>query len=118
MLSGEVEARPLPEQGRPPLPQPSREYTLEIPKCTNEGVGYLVESWPCRLAGKRYRYVGESRRSGYQKVREHCQEIFLGKKTHLMVLHFEKAHKGNQQEVLMRIVRTPERPCKGKPGSQ
>ena len=72
MLIGEVEARPLPEEGKPPLPRPSRENTLAIPKCRTEGVGYLVECWPCKLAERRYRYVRESTRSGYQREREHC----------------------------------------------
>ena len=52
-------------------------------------MGYFLECWECRLKGKRYRYVGEISRSGYQRVREHQREIDLGKRSHLMVEHFE-----------------------------
>ena len=71
LLSGEEEIRPLPQPGEVPRPKPSREETRSYPKCTNEGVGYLLECWTCRLKGKAARYVGESSRSAFQRGKEH-----------------------------------------------
>ena len=43
MLTEEVEARPPQPLGSPILPRPLREEIRSIPKCTTEGVGYVVE---------------------------------------------------------------------------
>ena len=77
---------------------------LAAPKCTTEGVGYLVECWPCRQVGNEYVYVGESSRSGYQRAKEHLQEITLGMKTHSIVIHFEEVQQDQHQNILMRVV--------------
>lgn len=95
-MIGEVEARPELETGKPSLPWPSREDTVAIPKCTTEGVGYMLEWWPCRFEGKRYIYIGENSRSSYQRGREHCQEVALGKRAHPLVLHFEDVHQDSE----------------------
>ena len=104
MLAAEDSLRPIPGPGQPTPPRPSREDTVAIPKCTHEGVSYVIECWPCRLTGQSYRYVGESSRSAHQRANEHKKEIEAGKKTHPMVEHFLDHHGGEQQEVLFRTV--------------
>ena len=104
MLACEEAERPEPKPGEPALPRPSREQVRASPKCTSEGFGYKIECWPCRLIGKTFAYIGESSRSPYQRGREHCQEISLGKRTHLLVLHYEEVHQGSEQQILIRVV--------------
>ena len=76
---------------------------MAIPKCTSEGVGYILECWPCRLQGHKYRYIGETSRSGHQRAAEHLAEILAKKKTHPMVQHHQEWHQGETQEVLFRV---------------
>ena len=104
MLASEEGLHPIPDPGQPAAPRPSREDTIALPKCTTEGIAYVMECWTCRLAGKSYRYIGETSRSGHQRGTEHWKEIVAGKKTHPMVEHFSDHHEGQQQEVLYRIV--------------
>ena len=108
LLAGEEELRPIPQPGEVPRPKPSREETRSFPKCTNEGIGYLLECWPCRLAGKAARYVGESSRSAFQRGKEHVADLNSGKKTHPLNIHFTEAHGGKQQEIIMRVLNTPQ----------
>lgn len=105
ILAREEEERKIPEPGQPPCPRPSKEETTSIPKCTVEGVGYIVECWPCRVAGRAAKYIGESSRSPYQRGKEHLSEIEAGKRTHPLVIHFEEAHQGQKQETLMRVIK-------------
>ena len=53
-------------------------------------------------------YVGETSRSGYQREREHLREVIMGKKTHLLVDHFEEQHKGIPHFFLMRVAKQAE----------
>lgn len=106
MLASEEALRPLPGPGQPAAPRPSREDTMALPKCTTEGIGYVIECWPCRLQGKTYRYIGETSRSAYQRAQEHWKEIQAGKKTHPLVDHFLELHQGTTQEVLFRTLAT------------
>ena len=94
MLAGEEEARPIPEAGQPNLPKPSKEETRSAPKCTTEGVGYVLECWPCRFKGKTFKYIGESSRSAYQRGKEHWADIEASKKTHPLTLHNDDFHEG------------------------
>ena len=94
LLATEESQRPIPEPGQPPTPRPGREETISVPKCTREGIGYMIECWPCRLQGKKYMYIGESSRSPYQRAGDHMREIQAGKKTHPMVEHFYNHHQG------------------------
>lgn len=43
MMSEEEESRPPQHTGSPPLPKPSGEDVRTIPKCTTEGVGYMLD---------------------------------------------------------------------------
>ena len=104
MLAVEDSERPLPGPGQPIAPRPSREETIALPQCTREGVGYVIECWPCRLQGLKFRYVGETSRSAYQRARDHAREIQSGKKTHPLVEHFMEHHQGVTQEVLFRTL--------------
>ena len=65
LLAGEEEMRPVPKEGELPRPKPAREETVSSPKCTNEGAGYMIECWPCRLEGKTFKYIGETSRSPF-----------------------------------------------------
>ena len=105
LLLMEEEQRPLPEPGQPVIPRPSKEDLIALPKCTTEGVGYVLECWPCRLQGLKFRYVGETSRSGHQRAAEHQAEISAGKKTHPMEIYIDESYQGIQQEILMRIVK-------------
>ena len=105
LLLREEEERKIPEPGKPARPGPGREEVTSIPKCTVEGVGYIIECWTCRTAGNPHKYVGESSRSGYQRGREHWAEVEAAKKTHPIVIHFNEIHQGAKQQVLMRVVK-------------
>ena len=107
-MSGEEELRPLPKPGEVPRPKPSKEDTVAFPKCTNEGIGYVLECWPCRLEGKEARYIGESSRSAFQRGKEHMADIKAGKKAHPINIHFSEVHEGKEQEVIMRTLTTPQ----------
>ena len=104
MLATKESLRPLPGPGQPIIPRPAREDTIAIPKCTSEGIGYVLECWQWGLQGKKYRYVGESSWSAHQRVAELLKEIMAGKKTHPMVDHFREEHSGYLQEVLFRTI--------------
>ena len=81
---------------------------MAFPKYTNEGIGYMLECWPCRLEGKAAKYIGESSRSAFQRGKEHVADIRSGKKTHPLNIHFNEAHDGLEQEVIMRTLTTPQ----------
>ena len=68
-------------------------------------MGYVIECWSCRTEGTPHKYIGESSRSPYQRGKEHGSEIKAGKATHPLTIHFEEAHNGNKQEVLIRVVK-------------
>ena len=104
MLLLEETERPIPEPGQPVIPRPAREDMIALPKCTTEGIGYVMECWLCRLQGQNFRYIGESSRSGNQRAGEHLAEIHARKKTHPMVQHHQEHHSGQPQEVLFRVV--------------
>ena len=80
MLLTEEAERPVPTPGQPVAPRPAREDLIALPKCTTEGIGYIMECWPCRLQGQKYRYIGESSRSGNQRASEHMAEIHAGRR--------------------------------------
>ena len=105
MLNLEEASRPVRYDQDPPLPKPAKQDTVAAPQCTTEGVGYTLECWTCRLEGTIHRYIGETSRSPFQRGKEHDQEIKDGKKTHPMTIHFLEAHNGQQQEVLMGVVK-------------
>ena len=65
---------------------------------------YAIECIPCREAGRRRIYWGESSRSAYQRGREHDKEISDGVLTHPLTIHSNEEHEGTQQPYLMRIV--------------
>ena len=104
MISCEETERPPPSPGDPPLPRPSKDQIKASPKCTSEGIGYIIECWPCRLEGKTFSYVGESSRSSYQRGREHTQEVEMRRQTHPLVIHSEEQHEGRGVEIIMRVV--------------
>ena len=112
MLACEEVERPEPKPGSPTLPWPSKEQVRASPKCTSEGIGYQIECWPCRLEGKTFAYIGESRRSSYQRGREHWQEVEMKKQSHPLVIHAEEAHGGKEAEILMSYL--PDRDCSRK----
>ena len=75
LVAGEEEQRPPPKEGEPPRPKPSKEETASSPKCTNEGAGYVIECWLCRLEGKTFKYIGETSRSPFQRGKEHKADL-------------------------------------------
>ena len=102
LLAEEDSLKLIPAPGQPVPPKPGKDETRSLPKCTVEGIGYVLECWTCRLTGSTFKYIGESSRSAYQRGKEHIKEIIGGKKTHPMVEHFGDCHQGQTQEVLFR----------------
>ena len=49
-------------------------------------------------------YIGESSKSGFQRVRKHRKELRDGAFIHAMVIHCLKEHDGEIQEVMFKIV--------------
>jgi len=104
-LAEEEEQRQIAPADGPQVPRPAREEVKAVPKCTIEGVGYLLECWACRLVGKVAIYVGETSRSPYQRGRGHQKEVNEAKRSHPMVTHFQETHQEQKQTILMRTVR-------------
>ena len=104
MLAAQDSLRLVPEPRQAVVPRPSREDTVALPKCTTEGIGYVKECWPCRLQGRKTKYIGEKSRSAYQRAGEHWKEIQAGKKTHPVVEHFLEHHQGTMEEVLLQTL--------------
>ena len=89
--------------GEEPASLPPDDCRTSLPGCKTEGINYVLECGTCRDRGLKRQYWGESSRSTYQRGREHCREIRMGKLAHPMVLHFWEQHDGRQQPVLMRV---------------
>ena len=51
LLAEEDSLRPIPAPGQPIPPKPGKDETRSLPKCTVEGIGYVLECWTCRLTG-------------------------------------------------------------------
>ena len=75
-----------------------------MPGCTGEEVKYTLECQKCRSQGTKRAYIGESSKSSYQRGREHAREVREGVLDHPMVQHFWEEHKGEEQEIILRVL--------------
>ena len=82
---------------------PPKETCKTLPACNTEGVVYALDCQTCRKEGNIREYVGESSCSGFQRGQEHKRNIDKGVVAHPVVQPFWEEHKGQRQEVIMRI---------------
>ena len=81
-----------------------------LPGCTKESIGYILECGECRREGKKRWYCGETSRSAGIRGAEHTKEIDDGDMGHPIVKHAWEEHGGVKPQVIMRIISKHESP--------
>ena len=71
-----------------------KEDMVALPGYTKDRIDYVSQCQTCRKKRSQRIYLGESSRSGNQRVQEHCKDIQDGIITHPMVVHFIEEHGG------------------------
>ena len=75
-----------------------------LPGCSKESVGYVLECGTCRQEGRKRWYCGETSRSAAIRGAEHMRDVMEGNLSHPFVKHAWEEHEGEQPEIIMRII--------------